>query len=90
MARKTIAQYRDDILSSIATGYPAFGTVNCVQGQRWLTAAERLRDEGKVRIVSTTTNFPDTGWGNRACIPPDAEWDFMSRTFYRPMEKQNV
>lgn len=82
MARKTIAQHRDEILTSIAGGYPAFGTVNCVQGQRWLTAAERLRDEGLVRIVSTR-EIDDRGWGNMACIPADAEWDCPTQSFRR-------
>lgn len=65
MAGKTIAQHRQNILASLARGYPAFGTSGVRGGVRWMSAAESLVGEGACRIVPATLKLSDLF----ACVP---------------------
>lgn len=73
--RTTTEQYRAEILATVSRGEAYFGAYSCVSGTRQRNAAEALRDEGKVRLVTTnrlTASMSDLQY---VAIPPEAEWD---------------
>jgi hypothetical protein len=76
MPRKSIEAYETDIMKSVNGGAAYLGRLTMMNGQRERAAAERLKEEGKVRIADYLKR--GDGTLEYACIPPQAEWDFVN------------
>lgn len=73
--RLTTEQYKAEILATVSRGKPYFGAYSCISGTRQRNAAEALRDEGKVRLVTTNSLTATLSDLQYVAIPPEANWD---------------
>jgi len=79
MEPQTVAAHREEILTCLQNGVPAFGMVTPVTGQLWWTAAKTLETEGVVLLLGAHPT--QSNW--YVCIPPDATWDYAGQRFTR-------
>ncbi|MDR9836899.1 MULTISPECIES: hypothetical protein [Herbaspirillum] len=73
MSRTPIKAYRAAILAAVGRSEEYLGQFTTLKGSRLRSAAESLRNEGKIRIVD---GISEQGW--YACLPIEAEWDFIN------------
>lgn len=82
MRYRTIAAHRANILRHVSVGDAHVARITLFNGRRERAAAERLRDQGMVRIVELDRRH-GSDW-LYACIPPGDEWDFKNACILRP------
>jgi len=73
--RMTTEQYRAEILATVGRGEPYFGSYSSISGTRQRNAAEALRDQGKVKLVTTNSMTATPSDLQYVAIPPEANWD---------------
>lgn len=73
--RMTTEQYRVEILAAVSRSEPYYGAYSSISGTRQRNAAEALRDEGKVKLVTTNSQTATLSDLQYVAIPPASEWD---------------